>query len=134
MFRFIGHLIIVGVALWLTSLLLPGMHLGEGDGTVLGQVLTVAGIALIFAIVDAIVKPILSFFALPLTCLTLGLFMLVINALMLLLTAWVAGLFGLPLEFDSFWWALLAGVIVGILSSIFEFILGVDGDRDREPA
>jgi putative membrane protein len=134
MFRFIGHLIIVGVALWLTSLLLPGMHLGDGDGTILRNVLTIGGIALIFAIVDAIVKPILSFLSLPLTCLTLGLFMLVINALMLLLTSWVAGLFGLPLDFDSFWWALLAGIIVGILSSIFEAIVGVGGDRDRVEA
>ncbi|PWH06543.1 phage holin family protein [Brachybacterium endophyticum] len=134
MFRFLGHLIIVAVALWLTSLLLPGMHLGGGEGTLVGQVLTVVGVALIFAIVDAIVKPILSFLALPLTCLTLGLFMLVINAVLLLLTSWVAGWFGLPLAFDGFWWALLAGVIVGVLSSVFEAILGADGGRDRADA
>lgn len=130
--RFLGHLIITAVALWLTSLVLPGMHLGGETSSVGVEILMVLGIALIFAIVDAIVKPILSVLTLPITCVTLGLFVLVINALMLLLTAWLAGLFSLPLSFDSFWWALLAGVIVGILSSIFEAIVGAGRDRDQE--
>ncbi|MDO5662486.1 MAG: phage holin family protein [Brachybacterium sp.] len=130
--RFIGHLLIAAVALWLTSLILPGMHLGESGAPVLNNVLMILAIALIFAIVDAIIKPILSLLALPITCLTLGLFMLIINALMLLLTAWVAGLFGLPLEFDTFWWALLAGLIIGVLSSIFEAVVGAGGSSRRQ--
>ena len=130
MMRFLGHLVIVAAALWLTSLILPGMHLGDGGASLVSQILTVLAIALVFAIVDAIVRPILALLTLPITCLTLGLFLLVINALMLLLTAWLAGLLGLPLAFDSFWWALLAGVIVGILSSIFESILGSASRED----
>lgn len=128
--RFLGYLVIVAAALWLTSLILPGMHLGDGGESLLSQALTVLAIALIFAIVDAVVRPILSLLTLPITCLTLGLFILVINALMLLLTSWVAGLMGLPLAFDSFWWALLAGIIVGILSSIFESIVGAASRED----
>jgi putative membrane protein len=128
--RFLGNLIITAVALWLTSLLLPGMDLGESGASLGAQILTILAIALIFAVVDAIVKPILSLLALPITCLTLGLFMLVINALMLLLTAWLSGLFGLPLSFDSFWWALLAGVIVGVLTSIFQAVVGLDDTRE----
>jgi putative membrane protein len=121
------------VALWITALLLPGMHLGENSATVLTQVLTIGAIALILALINTIVKPLLSFLAFPITCLTLGLFQLVINTLMLLLASWVSGLVGLTLQFDSFWWALLAGVIIGILSAIVEAVTGL-GERDGDRA
>jgi len=126
--RILGNLIVTGLALWLTALILPGMHLGQDAAPVLTQVLTIAVIALILSLINAIIRPILSFLAMPITCLTLGLFQLVINTLMLLLAGWVSGLFGLTLAFDTFWWALLAGVIIGILSAIVEAVIGV-GDR-----
>lgn len=131
--RFLGHIIVTGLALWVTALILPGMHLGDDSATLLTQVLTIGAIALILALINTIVKPLLSFLAFPITCLTLGLFQLVINTLMLLLASWVSGLVGLTLEFDSFWWALLAGVIIGILSAIVEAVTGVD-ERDVERA
>lgn len=131
--RFLGHIIVTGLALWVTALILPGMHLGDDSATLLTQVLTIGAIALILALINTIVKPLLSFLAFPITCLTLGLFQLVINTLMLLLASWVSGLLGLTLEFDSFWWALLAGVIIGILSAIVEAVTGV-GERDVERA
>lgn len=129
--RFLGNLIVTGLALWVTALILPGMHLGQNAASALTQVLTIAVIALILSLINAIIKPILSFLALPVTCLTLGLFQLVINTLMLLLASWVSGLFGLTLEFDSFWWALLAGVIIGILSAIVEGVTGL-GERSEQ--
>ena len=130
--RFLGHLLVTGLALWVTALILPGMHLGDDSATLLTQVLTSGAIALILALINTIVKPLLSFLAFPLTCLTLGLFQLVINTLMLLLAGWVSGLVGLTLEFDTFWWALLAGVIIGILSAIVEAVTGLgEGDRER---
>lgn len=132
--RFLGHIIVTGLALWITALILPGMHLGENSASLLTQVLTIGAIALILALINTIVKPILEFFALPLTCLTLGLFQLVINTLMLLLASWVSGLAGLTLQFDSFWWALGAGIIIGILSAIVEAVTGLGesrGDRSR---
>ena len=128
--RFLGHIIVTGLALWITALRLPGMHLGQNSASVLTQVLTIGAIALILALIDTLVKPILSFLAFPITCLTLGLFQLVINTLMLLLASWVSGLVGLTLEFDSFWWALLAGVIIGILSAIVEAVTGL-GERSE---
>ncbi|MGP9681428.1 MULTISPECIES: phage holin family protein [unclassified Brachybacterium] len=129
--RFLGHIIVTGLALWLTALILPGMHLGENSASLLTQVITIVVIALILALINTIVKPILSFLTFPITCLTLGLFQLVINTLMLLLTSWVSGLLGLTLDFDSFWWALLAGVIIGILSAIVEAVTGIGDDRGR---
>ncbi|AXK46002.1 phage holin family protein [Brachybacterium saurashtrense] len=131
--RFLGHIIVTGLALWVTALILPGMHLGENSASVLTQVLTIGAIALILALIDTIVKPILELLALPITCLTLGLFQLVINTLMLLLAGWVSGLLGLTLTFDSFWWALGAGIIIGILSAIVEAVTGL-GERGRERA
>ena len=131
--RFLGHIIVTGLALWITALILPGMHLGENSASVLTQVLTIGAIALILALINTIVKPLLSFLAFPITCLTLGLFQLVINTLMLLLAGWVSGLVGLTLEFDTFWWALLAGVIIGILSAIVEAVTGL-GEREGERA
>ncbi|MBB5830453.1 phage holin family protein [Brachybacterium aquaticum] len=123
--RFLGHIIVTGLALWVTALILPGMHLGENSASVLTQVLTIGAIALILALIDTIVKPILELLALPITCLTLGLFQLVINTLMLLLASWVSGLLGLTLTFDSFWWALGAGIIIGMLSAIVEAVTGL---------
>ncbi|MFC7375217.1 MULTISPECIES: phage holin family protein [unclassified Brachybacterium] len=127
--RFLGHIIVTGLALWVTALILPGMHLGDDSATVLTQILTIGAIALIVALLNLIVRPILSFLAFPITCVTLGLFQLVINTLMLLLASWVSGLLGLTLTFDTFWWALLAGVIIGILSAIVEGVTGL-GERD----
>lgn len=130
--RFLGHLIVTGLALWVTALILPGMHLGDDSATLLTQVLTIGAIALILALINTIVKPLLSFLAFPITCLTLGLFQLVINTLTLLLAGWVSGLVGLTLAFDTFWWALLAGVIIGILSAVVEAVTGLgEGDRER---
>lgn len=133
MLRFLGHLTITALALWVTAMLLPGMHLGDDRAPLLTQVLTIGAIALILSIVDTVVRPIVKLLALPITCVTLGLFLLVINALMLLLTSWIAGLLGLTLTFDTFWWALLAGVIVGLLTSIVEAMVDDGADR-RETA
>lgn len=127
--RFIGHLIVTALALWVTALILPGMHLGDDSAPLLTQILTILAIALIFSLIDMLIRPILTFLSLPITCVTLGLFLLVINALMLLLASWVSGLFGLTLTFDNFWWALLAGVIVGLLTSIVEAFAG-DGSTE----
>ncbi|GAA4522445.1 phage holin family protein [Brachybacterium paraconglomeratum] len=127
--RFLGHIIVTGLALWVTALILPGMHLGDDSATVLTQVLTIGAIALILALINTIIRPILSFLTFPITCLTLGLFQLVINTLMLLLASWVSGLAGLTLTFDSFWWALGAGVIIGILSAIVEGVTGIRNER-----
>src|SRR5699024_12745000 len=77
----LGNLIVTGLALWLTALILPGMHLGQDAAPVLTQILTIAVIALILSVINAIIRPILSFLAMPITCLTLGLFQLVINTL-----------------------------------------------------
>ncbi|HJG91496.1 MAG TPA: phage holin family protein, partial [Brachybacterium massiliense] len=56
--RFLGHIIVTGLALWVTALILPGMHLGDDSASTLTQVLTIAAIALILALINTIVRPV----------------------------------------------------------------------------
>src|SRR5699024_5368789 len=114
--RFLVRLVVSSVAIWLTSLLLSGISLTEREGW--EQVAVVAVVGLVFTLVNMIVKPVAPLFALPLTILTLGLFPLVINALMLLLTSWLTSFTDWGLFVDGFWWALLAALIISIISGV----------------
>lgn len=84
------------------------------------------GTAIVFAIVlgilNAIVKPVLSFFSFPITILTLGIFALVINAVMILL----AGYFVNGFTVDGFWWAFLFSIILSIISAFLDSLIGSD--------
>ncbi len=80
--------------------------------------------AAIFAAVNAVVKPVADFIGLPATCLTLGLFHLVINAVMLALTAWLAGLFDFDVDIDGFVAAFLAALLVSVVSTLLSAFVG----------
>lgn len=96
-----------GLAIFLTAYLLPGVDLA-GYGTALI-------VALVLAIANVLIKPILILFTIPITVVTLGLFLLVINALMILLVDYfVRGFY-----VDGFWWALLFSLILSIFNSMF---------------
>ena len=80
--------------------------------------------ALVFGLVNALVKPVLKFFATPLIWLTLGVFTLVINAAMLQLTSWLTGQLGLPFVVDEFFWdAVLGALIITFVSMVLNAIL-----------
>ncbi len=117
--KFVLRVIINAIAIAITASLLPGIHVVNQD---LGTLLI---IGLIFGIVNALIKPILSVLTCPFIILTLGLFIFVINGLMLLLTA---SLSGGRLIIDGFWWAVLGGIIMGIIGLVLEGVLG-GGDR-----
>ncbi|WP_103500505.1 MULTISPECIES: phage holin family protein [Streptomyces] len=117
--KFIANAAALAVAVWL----LDDITLGDDGASTGSQAATLAVVALIFGVVNVIVKPILTFFALPLLFLTLGLFALVINALMLMLTSWIAGD---AFHVDGFLTAVLGGLIVGIVS------WGVSAALDRD--
>ncbi len=80
--------------------------------------------AAIFAAVNAVIKPIVDFVGLPATCLTLGLFHLIINAAMLALTAWLAGLFDFDVDIDGFLAAFLAALLVSVVSTLLSAFVG----------
>ncbi|HLV04078.1 phage holin family protein [uncultured Georgenia sp.] len=122
--RFLVRLVVNSVAIWLTSLFLSGISLPEAEGW--EQVLVVGVVGLVFTLVNLVVKPVVSLFALPLTILTLGLFSLVINALMLLLTSWLTSFTEWHLVVDGFWWALLAALIISVISWVLNAVLSRD--------
>jgi putative membrane protein len=128
---FVIRVLINGVAMWLATLLLSGLDIVGADGTG-EQVLIILGIALVFGIVNAVVKPIVQFLSIPLYILTLGLFTLVVNALMLLLTSWITSFTSWGLEIESFWWAVGGGLIISIVS--FALSLLIPDDRRSSPA
>lgn len=112
----------LAVATWL----LPGISLG--DGSWLRNALVLLGVALIFGVLNAVVKPIFTAVTLPVVILTLGIFLLVINALMLWLTSAISGWLDLGWHVDGFWWALLGALIVSFVSFVLNAFLP---DRDK---
>jgi len=107
--------LINAAALWVASLVIPGMHF-EGMGTLL-----LAG--LLLGVVNAVIRPILVVLTLPVTLFTLGFFLLLINAAMLKLVAMALGGFVL----DGFWSALFAAIIVSVVSTIASWFIGPKG-------
>ncbi len=113
----IVRLLINAVALLVAAWLVPGIHLSAARGqAVPNDWLTLAIVALIFGVVNAIIRPIVLFLTLPLNILTLGLFTFVVNALMLLLTSWIAEGMELGFRVDGFWPALLGALIISVVS------------------
>jgi putative membrane protein len=103
-----------GVAIWIAALLVPGVELADAELS--DQVVTVLLVALIFGVVNALLGPVVKLLALPVVLLTLGLFSLVINALLLWFTSWLAGQLGLAFSVEGFWAALLGALVVSLVT------------------
>lgn len=121
-----------GIALWLVTILVPGVDIVGGEDNPIKRVGIIFVVALIFGVVNAFIKPIVQFISIPLYILTLGLIHIVINALMLWITSWITehtthwGLF-----IDDFWWtAIWAAIVLSIVSWLLSLVLP-DGDRAR---
>ena len=119
--RLIVRLLATAVALAVAAWLVDGISVGPGTDT--ERALTLLGVAVIFGLVNAIVRPILRLLTLPLVVLTLGLFLLVLNALMLLLTEWIAEQFDLAFQVDGFWSAVLGALIITVVSFLINIVL-----------
>jgi putative membrane protein len=112
---FILRLLVVALGLWLASEWVPGIEI-KGAWTLLGA-------ALLLGIVNAVVRPLLIILTLPFTILTLGLFLLVINAAMLGLVAWMFEHFTL----SGFWPALLGSIVVSVTGWLASYFIGPRG-------
>ncbi|MCL7489945.1 phage holin family protein [Streptomyces sp. MCA2] len=107
----------LAVAIWLLKdITLTGENTGR-------KILTLVLVALIFGLVNFLVKPVVKLLSFPLFILTLGLITLVVNALVLLLTSWLAGKADLAFHVGGFWTALLGGVIISIVAWAMHMIL-----------
>lgn len=109
--NFIISLLITAVSAYLIQMILPGVHFSDFVSTIV--------FALVLALVNLIVTPILKILGLPLTILTLGLFSLVINALVILLVDYFVD----GMTIDGFWWAFLFSILLSIVTSVLGSLL-----------
>jgi len=119
--RILIRILVNAAALAVAAGLVDGITIGQG--TTGERVLALLGVAVVFGLVNTIIRPIVRLFTLPLFVLTLGLFTFVVNALMLLLTSWLTGLVDLPFEVDGFGAALLGALIVSVASFLLNVVL-----------
>ena len=116
--KFLLWLVVNALALAAAAWLLDGIRLTGPDKAV-----HLVVVALIFGVVNAVVRPVVKLLSLPFIILTLGLLIFVINALMLLLTAWVSVQAGLGFHVDGFATALIGAVVISIASWVLELVL-----------
>jgi putative membrane protein len=109
------------VALWIATLVVDGVDVDAS--TTRDEVLTILAVAAVFGVVNLLIKPLVVLLSIPLYIITLGLFTLVVNALMLLLTSWIAGLLGVPFDVDGFWDAVLGALVISVVSWLLNVLL-----------
>jgi putative membrane protein len=125
--RFIISLVINAVALALAAWLIPGITV-SGE-TSWEQVTVLAAMALIFGLVNALIRPLVGFLTCLINVVTLGLFTLVINAGMLWLSSWIAGQLNVGFHVDGFLSAFLGALLISVVSFVLNLIFG-RGDRN----
>lgn len=116
--KFIIQIIISTLAVLITSYLLPGVHIANNS------FLTALIVAVVLSFMNNVVKPIMIVLTIPVTIVSLGLFLLVINAFIILFTAKLVEGFTV----DSFWWALLFSLILSLVTSILNSVQKKDND------
>jgi putative membrane protein len=126
MLGFIVRTIVTAIALWVATETVGGIDIEGGSTT--SNLLTLLAIAVIFGLVNAIIKPLIKIFGCVFYILTLGLIALVVNALLFLLVDWLAGLLDLPFSVDGFWPAFWGAIVVGVVSWLINLII-----PDRKP-
>ncbi|ETK31705.1 phage holin family protein [Microbispora corallina] len=122
--KVILKIIVVAAALWASTKLVHGISVSAD--TTAKQIGTLLAVALIFGIVNAVLKPIIKTVGCAFYVLTLGLFALVVNAALLLFTSWLAGQLDLPFHVSGFMAAFWGAIVVGVISWILNMILGDD--------
>ncbi|WP_155346229.1 phage holin family protein [Acrocarpospora pleiomorpha] len=122
--KVILKILVVAASLWVATQVVDGITVASGDTT--KQIGTLLAVALIFGIINTLLKPIIKVVGCAFYVLTLGLFALVVNAGLLYLTSWIAGKIDLPFHVDGFWAAFWGAIIIGIVSWLLDLILGVN--------
>ncbi len=125
---FFVRVAVVAVALWVATLFVPGID--ESAGTTSTRVVTLIGVALIFGLVNATLKPLIKTLGCAFYVLTLGLIGLVVNALLFLFVGWLARGLGLPFTVAGFWPAFWGAIVVAVVSWALHILIP---DRIDEP-
>jgi putative membrane protein len=126
--EFVYRVLATAVAVWVATLL-PGVNLLSDSTPV--RVGTLIGIALIFGLVNLILKPVMKIVGCVFYLLTLGLFGLVVNGLLLLLTSWIAGKLRLPFEVTGFWPGFWGAIVIAVVSFVLTIPLHVKHISDH---
>jgi len=127
--RFLIRVLASAAALAVATAVVPGIELTTGSVT--SKVLTLLGVALIFGVINAILKPIIKIVGCLFYILTLGLIALVVNALLLWLTSWLAGKLNLPWHVTGFWPAFWGALIISVVTWLLSILTR---DRNGKPA
>ncbi|MFC9972100.1 phage holin family protein [Spirillospora sp. NPDC127200] len=115
---------ITAVALWVATLVVDGITLtGDDTGR---RVLALVGVAVIFGLVNGLIKPVVKTLGCAFYVLTLGLFGLVVNALLMLLTGEVADRLDLPFHVAGFWAAFWGAIVVGVIGWLLDLLIKDD--------
>jgi putative membrane protein len=129
--RFLVRVVSTGVAVWLAAYLVPGIRLEAASST--EALWTLLVVWVVIGVVNAVLQPVARTVGCLLYVITLGLFGLVVNALLFWLSGWLSARLGLPFEVDGFWaafWgALVVAVVGGLVGAVLRRPLGVDRDR-----
>lgn len=116
------RLAITALALWISTLLIPGITLSTDS--VPKAVGTLVAVAVIFGLINAVLRPIIKIVGCAFYILTLGLIAIVVNGLLFLLTSWIAGELDLPFHVDDFWpSAVLGALLVGVVSWVLNALV-----------
>lgn len=119
--QFLLRATVTAFALWLTTLIVPGIQVVSFADDVFATVLTYVLVGVIFAIINMTLGILLRVLTFPLYLLTLGLFSIIVNGLLLLAAAGVSGWIGFGLQVDGFWVAVWGALVLGF----FSFLLGL---------
>jgi putative membrane protein len=122
--RFLIWVLVNALALAAATWIMGGITLTDSSRS--DQLLTLIGVALVFGVVNAIVRPIVNLLSLPLIILTLGLMIFVVNALMLMLTSWISGKLDLGFHVDGFWTALGGALVITVATWLLGLVLKDD--------
>jgi putative membrane protein len=117
------HWVLNAAALWVAAALIPGLDFNGGPGKLLL-------VAAVFGIINSTLRPLLTILTCPLIVLTLGLFTLVLNALMLMVTGWLSESWNLGFAVSGFWAAFFGGLVVGVVSMVLSLALAPKESRD----
>jgi putative membrane protein len=125
MLRLLIRWLVNAIALWVAIQIVPGLeHTGETGASLLI-------IALIFGLVNALVRPVIILLTCPLIVLSMGLFILIINAIMLSLTGWLSNQFGLGLQIDGFWPTFWGALVISVVSAVINLLIKDEGEEQR---
>lgn len=125
--RFLVDVVMTALALWLVTLVVPGVEVMGGVGAFIW-------VALVFMFVNAFISPVVKLISLPLTILTLGLFSLLVNTLLFSIVGWISDGLGNGLQISGFWAAFFGAIVMAIASWIVEAVFSSAGIGGRKTA